>query len=1249
FGESTGSATANPTGGVAPFSYSWDNGETTQTATALNVGLHSVMITDANGAQTSCEITLTEPAELTCTIMLDSGITINGLSDGMATVMPVGGTAVYTYLWDNGETTQQAIALSAGTHSVTVTDVNGCETSCEILIPEPDVLSCSIALENDVLCFGESTGSATANPTGGVAPFSYSWDNGESTQTATALNVGLHSVMITDANGAETSCEITINQPPPPNAGEDNATSVCEGTIVDLLQLVSEPGGTFTGAGVSGTSFDTTGLTPGTYEITYTVTTGNNCPGDTATINIVVAEDVVEQACKVMDVDFCNPDEEPFYSFYWAQMRALGDNAEFFSQNATHTLTFTEFTDGTALIEGDVQSGACSAQLYIALKDKKDWATWSADGGNFKPQGCDPDALVKEALRYYLVDGTKSFITTTGGDCLEEGTFVVTQRPDPFDLSTPNLGVHAGPGGALTDSDTSAEGVAGWAWMGPQGDEQKYHIDFNFHIECEEQTECKMDNEVCDGVDNDGDGLIDEDLPDSDQDGIPDGCDVCEGGDDNQDADGDGIPDACDTCPDGDDSADADNDNVPDSCDVCEQGDDNLDTDGDGVPDACDICDGDDTVDTDQDGVPDACDVCPDGDDTKDEDGDGVPDDCDVCADGDDGIDTDGDGIPNSCDVCTDGDNNLDADNDGVPDDCDICAQGDDNVDTDQDGVPDACDVCEDADDTADADGDGVPDGCDVCAQGDDSADADGDGVADSCDICELGDDNIDTDQDGVPDACDICAQGDDSADADGDGVPDNCDICELGDDNIDMDGDGVPYACDICPANDDNTDTDQDGVPDGCDICAQGDDNVDTDGDGVPDSCDVCEQGDDNVDTDGDGVPDSCDICEGNDDNIDSDGDGVPDGCDQCEGNDDSADLDGDGVADGCDICTQGDDNVDSDGDGVPDACDICDGDDSLDEDGDGVPDACDICDGDDSVDTDGDGVPDACDICEQGDDSVDTDGDGVPDACDVCELGDDSLDEDGNGIPDACDEDEEAPPAGCQTAYARYAESNSCFIDDGLGANRWGWTNYLPTTGIFELDLYSGAGQCVISNGEKSGDVLVTYGDGEITVTINLLNGFTMTEAQLYIGDAPYPLKNGDPTVASGQFPYKAENLNNVTSHTFGPIDVSNEGVHLILHAVTCGSAIPTIPVQLVTVQPYHKRFENSIDLEITTPYDAVIDVQFMDVSGKVVMKKRAGNVTKGKNMLPLRIHRLATEVHIMTVNTGKELIRQKVYFHK
>ncbi len=89
--------------------------------------------------------------------------------------------------------------------------------------------------------------------------------------------------------------------------------------------------------------------------------------------------------------------------------------------------------------------------------------------------------------------------------------------------------------------------------------------------------------------------------------------------------------------------------------------------------------------------------------------------------------------------------------------------------------------------------------------------------------------------------------------------------------------------------------------VGDGC--------GYDSDGDGIGDDCDRCpEVADaDELDSDGDGVPDACDLCPMvADDQKDTDGDGIGDACDNCPAvaNDDQADLDEDGEGDMCD-CT--------------------------------------------------------------------------------------------------------------------------------------------------------------------------------------------------------------------------------------------------------------------------------------------------------------------------------------------------------
>ncbi|MFB0904785.1 MAG: hypothetical protein QMB11_10415, partial [Nonlabens sp.] len=71
-----------------------------------------------------------------------------------------GGNVGYSYLWDNGETIAQATALTAGLHSVTVTDNLGYKTTCEVTIEQPQAaLSATAAIINNNNCVGCANGS----------------------------------------------------------------------------------------------------------------------------------------------------------------------------------------------------------------------------------------------------------------------------------------------------------------------------------------------------------------------------------------------------------------------------------------------------------------------------------------------------------------------------------------------------------------------------------------------------------------------------------------------------------------------------------------------------------------------------------------------------------------------------------------------------------------------------------------------------------------------------------------------------------------------------------------------------------------------------------------------------------------------------------------------------------------------------------------------------------------------------------
>src|SRR5690606_20838482 len=99
-GTCDGMASVTPSGGTAPYTYLWSNGATTSSTSGLCVGAASVTITDANGCNKVVNFNVTSPSQLTVSTTTTDA-SCNGDCDGTATATPNGGTAPYTYSWND--------------------------------------------------------------------------------------------------------------------------------------------------------------------------------------------------------------------------------------------------------------------------------------------------------------------------------------------------------------------------------------------------------------------------------------------------------------------------------------------------------------------------------------------------------------------------------------------------------------------------------------------------------------------------------------------------------------------------------------------------------------------------------------------------------------------------------------------------------------------------------------------------------------------------------------------------------------------------------------------------------------------------------------------------------------------------------------------------------------------------------------------------------------------------------------------
>lgn len=395
YGEPNIDLTANVVGGTPPYSFLWNNAATSQVIN-VGAGTYWVQVTDASGCliaidtaiivQDSIPIQANAGADINTCQQSSGQVTLNGSVQLATGGIWSGGLGIFspsnTNLSANYTPTPAELQNGSVQLILTTTGNGGCSADQDTVLinflPFTNTFNLSTS---DVLCNGDSNGSATVNVAGPFLPCNYSWDMAPITGSnwISGLAPGNHQVQIINSMGCDTTIYFTINEPSILNAMIDSIQpNLCFGDS-NALAYASAAGG----IGPYAYSWNSnpiqmnnpaTNLPAGTY--TCTVTDNNGCQ-DSASITIV------DPSALTLNISGVSPDcngnwtgavsstpggGTPGYSFQW--WNGPTSSNQYNLPAGTYIVTVTDangcqITDSISLIDPPLLTGTITSDTII--------------------------------------------------------------------------------------------------------------------------------------------------------------------------------------------------------------------------------------------------------------------------------------------------------------------------------------------------------------------------------------------------------------------------------------------------------------------------------------------------------------------------------------------------------------------------------------------------------------------------------------------------------------------------------------------------------------------------------------------------------------------------------------------------------------------------------------------------------------------------------------------------------------------
>lgn len=460
-------------GGVAPYTYTWSNGATTEDIDDIPSGSYTVTVTGANGCTDTestnvgnnnppITLTATQTSNTICTPGSGNG-SIN-LSISPAT--PTGG-GTYSITWSNGETTEDLSNLEGGTYSVTVTGNGACTQTASFNVPDQPLNPTASTSTTPSSC-SQPNGDINLTPTG-LAPLTFEWSNGATTEDLNDVLAGTYTVTVTAANGctATATADLTNNDPVIVITPTISANTGCT-TSTGSISITVSPAGNYNITWSNGSTGPTiTGLDGGTYSVT--VDGGGSCnetadftvPDQPSTpmLSVVTTPTTCSQSNGTANVN-ATGGVAP-YTYEWSN-GASGPSIVNVPSGG-YTVTVTGANGCANVIPADIPNNDISININETITPN---TTCAANGNGGISISVTPPASYditwsngasNVSVLNNLPPGTYSVTVDAGGTCIESATFSVPDEPNE-----PSVNANSDPSNCgLANGSASASGSGG--------------------------------------------------------------------------------------------------------------------------------------------------------------------------------------------------------------------------------------------------------------------------------------------------------------------------------------------------------------------------------------------------------------------------------------------------------------------------------------------------------------------------------------------------------------------------------------------------------------------------------------------------------------------------------------------------------------------------------------------------------------------------------------------------------------------